>query len=250
MPTRPPPRTPRPKLAPASAPPPRKAGRGAGRLPAGGRASDPPKTRRRVATEQTLKAAVGKIMRRHGVEKLGVNAIAAEAGVDKVLIYRYFGDVEGLLRAYGESADFWPSLEELLGPNDEVLAHHDPGKLAFELYRNYLDALMRRPITLELMAWECVERGPLTAILEEVRERRSVELMERIVDAGFRLHPGAEEAAALLGAGLNYLCIRQRHVRLFAGLRLDDQKSWEALLKAMATMVRPLFSAPEPERRR
>ena len=57
-------------------------------------ASDKQLTRRKIID------AVGTILAKHGLEKLGINAVAREAGVDKVLIYRYFGGFEQLLKAF------------------------------------------------------------------------------------------------------------------------------------------------------
>ncbi len=53
--------------------------------------------RDKEATKQRLIDAVGKILAERGFQNIGVNAIAKEAGVDKVLIYRYFDSLEGLL---------------------------------------------------------------------------------------------------------------------------------------------------------
>ena len=56
--------------------------------------------RDRDVTEQRMLKAVGEMIRRDGFEKLGVNAVAAHCGVSKILIYRYFGSLDGLLAAY------------------------------------------------------------------------------------------------------------------------------------------------------
>ena len=45
--------------------------------------------------------------RRAGKLALGVNAVAARAGVSKVLIYRYFESLDGLIAAYIRTHDFW-----------------------------------------------------------------------------------------------------------------------------------------------
>jgi hypothetical protein len=57
-----------------------------------------PRSRDRAATEERILAAVGQVLARDGFGAIGVNAIAREAGVDKVLIYRYFGGLPELLR--------------------------------------------------------------------------------------------------------------------------------------------------------
>ena len=200
----------------------------------------PKKSKRRLATEKKLVEAVGTVIQQRGVDALGVNALAVAAGVDKVLIYRYFDGLEGLLRAYGESADFWPSVEELLGEDDEVLREVDPGRVAARVFRNYVEALRRRPVTLALLAWECVERNELVAILEDVRERRSEQLFRRIGASGFPLHGGTAELAALVSAGLSYLCVRARHIRIYGGVRLDEPEGWEPIFEGLERAFRAL----------
>ncbi len=56
-------------------------------------------SRDKGATRQRLLEAVGTLLSRDGFGALGVNAVAREAGVDKVLIYRYYGGMADLWRA-------------------------------------------------------------------------------------------------------------------------------------------------------
>src|SRR5690349_25169427 len=67
------------------------------------------------ATKRRLVNAVGAILARDGFSGLGVNAIAHEASTDKALIYRYFGGLPELFEAYAESANFWPTVDEMAG---------------------------------------------------------------------------------------------------------------------------------------
>ena len=125
--------------------------------------------RDRAATEDRILEAVGAVLARDGFSALGVNAIAKQAGVDKVLIYRYFGGLPELLRAWGESGRFWPSVDELLRREPGLL-----GKPAAERYtrffEHFIDELRARPLTLEILAAEVNDRNELTAILETERE--------------------------------------------------------------------------------
>ena len=54
--------------------------------------------RNRKATEQRLLSAIQELIEESGFEKLGINAVASKAGVSKMLIYRYFGSLDGLYR--------------------------------------------------------------------------------------------------------------------------------------------------------
>jgi AcrR family transcriptional regulator len=47
--------------------------------------------RDREATEKRLLDTIGKMIAEDGFEKIGINAIATQSGVSKILIYRYFG---------------------------------------------------------------------------------------------------------------------------------------------------------------
>src|SRR6185295_11786660 len=59
-------------------------------------------TRDRAASERALVAAAVEVLADAGFRSFGVNAVARAAGLDKQLIYRYFGGLEGLVAAVGE----------------------------------------------------------------------------------------------------------------------------------------------------
>lgn len=56
--------------------------------------------RDREATEKRLLNTIRKMIANDGFKKIGINALAAQSGVSKIWIYRYFGSVEGLMAAY------------------------------------------------------------------------------------------------------------------------------------------------------
>ena len=65
----------------------------------------------REQTEEKILEAVGSIIENQGFEKVGINAIAMEAGVSKMLIYRYFGGVEELIAQYLIQKDYWANTD-------------------------------------------------------------------------------------------------------------------------------------------
>ena len=58
-------------------------------------------------TEKRLIEAVSKVIEEEGFTKIGINRIARQAQCDKVLIYRYFGGLDGLLVAWAKQYDFY-----------------------------------------------------------------------------------------------------------------------------------------------
>lgn len=200
---------------------------------------------RRLRTEQRLLDAVGALLREGGMAALGVNAIAARAGVEKVLVYRYFDGLEGLMDAYAARSNFWPSLDEILGPGRELLRDDDHARAGAKILARYARALRLRPITLDLLAWECANPSALTRAMEAVREQRSRELDAELAEAGFPLDRGLAELSALFLAAINYLAVRGRSLAIFGGLPLATDADWkhietifEASLRAMLTQTR------------
>lgn len=56
----------------------------------------------RLQTEQRLLDAVHEIITNEGLDQLRINKLAQQAKVNKILIYRYFGNLNGLIEVYYE----------------------------------------------------------------------------------------------------------------------------------------------------
>lgn len=199
-------------------------------------------TRDRDRTTRQLIEAVGRVLARDGFERCGVNAVAREAGLDKVLIYRYFDGMAGLLTAYGESNTFWPTVDEILGENRCALALPLGERLEMILAA-LLDALRSRPETLAIMAWELVQQNPLTDRLAEVREKWGRELIAiSAFDADAQGQLGEDGIALtnLVVAGIQYLLLRARTVAEYGGLPLNSDEGWQRIRRAIHLMGRGL----------
>jgi AcrR family transcriptional regulator len=196
-----------------------------------GGASAKPRTRDREQTAARILDAVGEVLSRDGFAGIGINAIAKQAGVDKVLIYRYFGGLPELLMAYGQSGAFWPSVDDLLG-GDPPAFHALPLTERYcRFLEHFIDELRARPLTLEILAQEVIERNELTAILETEREQWGEQAARVLGGADFVRVPGAAGVTVLLISGVQYLLVRSRKIRIFGGIDLRSDAGW-ALLKA------------------
>jgi AcrR family transcriptional regulator len=191
--------------------------------------------RDRARTEQKILAAVGAILAEPGgSRRLGVNAIAERSGVDKVLIYRYFGGLDGLLAAFADKADLWPGSEETVSsePSAELAT-----ALA-ALVQGYIAALRRRPATLEAIAWEMSERTALSGRLESLRAQWRRDATARV----FRDHKvpakvDIEAVMAVLAAAADHLAARGRLGGDFYGVALDDPAGQRRLDAAFAAIL-------------
>jgi AcrR family transcriptional regulator len=209
-----------------------------------GAAADPPpptRPRDRVATEERILAAVGLVLARDGFGAVGVNAIAREAGVDKVLIYRYFGGLPELLKTWGESGRFWPPVTELLGDDPASMLALPVAERYGLFFDRFIDGLRRRPLTLEIMAAETVERNALTAVLEAEREAWGDEVMRVLGSAELTQRAGLRTTTLVLVAGVQYLLLRARKMRVFGGLDLRSDTDWAEVKRALRQTASRLF---------
>lgn len=193
--------------------------------------------RDREATRGLLIDAVGKLLAEKGFTHLGVNAVARQAGVDKVLIYRYFGGLPGLIKAFGQEGDFWPSIEELAGGDIESFRRLPLEKKLVALGRNFLSGIRKRPLTQEMMAWEMVERNQFTEELEIIRETRMLRFAELFLQTeGARADLMA--VTAIVGGGVSYLVCRARRVRWYNGIDLESNEGWQRIETAIGQIVK------------
>ena len=140
--------------------------------------------RNRQHTEARIREAATQLLAREGFTAWGINAIARAADCDKVLIYRYYGSLEGLLKGVVDSVTFWP----------------DPGTLPASSGENFLSAthqhLSASPVISALLG------HPLARHAGSVIER-AFRIQLEIWKKGFaaRCSGGASEDIHQLAAG-------------------------------------------------
>ncbi len=185
---------------------------------------------------EKILTAIGRMIVRDGLVGIGVNAVAREAGCDKVLIYRYFGDLDGAYAAFAARSDFWWSL-------DDLTRDIDPARVSLAevmklILRRHAQAIRSRPITLAVMAAEPLRRTALVVALEVVRERRSVELA-RWIGEHFSLPKAVdlEAIGMILGVAVNYLAVRAQKIRMMSGVPIRTDQDWERISAALDSVI-------------
>jgi AcrR family transcriptional regulator len=201
----------------------------------------PPKMRDRETTRTRLIEAVGTLLAREGFTGLGVNAVAREAGVDKVLIYRYFGGLPELIVAFGREGNFWPSINELASGDVVAFGQLPLAEQLSRLGKNFMAAIRTRPLTQEILAWEMIERNELTVELEAIRENTMMNFFEMFFQSANK-GPDIAAMGAIIGAGVSYLASRGRKIRFYNGIDLDSEAGWQRLEGAIDTMIRGTFA--------
>lgn len=156
----------------------------------------------------------------------GINAVARQAGLNKVLVYRYFGTWDGLLEAFAQRVNPWRDLRRDAEAGLQAGRWPDLSAFLRWLFRAYLDRLAGSPLLQNLLRLSFLDRDPLQAALERDRE---VEGRALLTLAG-RTFPGAPTsdpaaATALLVGGLSWLVIAGTRAGVFNGLEFSGPQA-------------------------
>lgn len=167
-------------------------------------------TKSRINTEKKILKAVENILLNKGFSAIGINAIARTAGCDKVLIYRYFNNLEGLLKTFAEQHDLWWHVDDLI--NEEFVAQNNLSLFLNELLKKHIQEIQARPLTQEIMAWELSDHNELTIALGRTRAERGMLLVKKIRSLFANPNIDIGGILGIFGASVNYLIIRTRHL--------------------------------------
>src|SRR5262249_16774100 len=184
---------------------------------------------------------LARILLRDGLSAVGINALAREARCDKVLIYRYFGDLDGVYRAFASSREFWWTVEDL---TRNVDPSRISGPEAMKLFlRRHTEAIRPRPVTLAALAEEAATRTPLVIALETVREERALALGDWI--GRHLVFPRGIDfpaIALILSTATTYLAVRARKIRVMSGVLIRSDEDWTRIYAAIDAIIDGLES--------
>ena len=186
----------------------------------------------RQTTEMNLIKAVDELIEENGFEGLGINAVAAKAGVSKMLIYRYFNSLDGLIAAYIQQHDYWINFDEQL-PDEEHI-----GEFIKEIFKRQI-AMLRQSYTLRrLYRWELTSNN---IFIKELREKREAKGVWLVVDAVSKLskHPQKETAAmaSILTAAISYLSLLEENCPVFNGINIQTEDGWKELEEGINILI-------------
>jgi AcrR family transcriptional regulator len=196
--------------------------------------ASPVRLRDRAATEALIVEAGERILLRDGFPGLNVQTVAAEAGCDRKLVYRYFDGVDGAVGRIAARAH-----ASLVRSLDAVPASGTESLRAFarESLSAWLGALRASPLTLRLMAWALVESSPL---LNRIEAERSAVLQAWMRERRPRLRtPPAGDAVAINAV----LLAAVQHLALSGGARPGvggvalDEAGWARIEAALDALL-------------
>lgn len=191
-------------------------------------------TRDRKQTEQRLIDAVGQEIMENGFNKLGINRISNRAGVNKVLIYRYFGDLNGLIKEY-----YKRTVPVISSPSiDMEQMRKAPLDEFFKLFYNHFirefrslranaDAKEFLKSALTSPSWE---HNPAAGDTERKLQEQIDSLADIIQEKNGR------PFAAVMISAMTVLSLMSHQKRTILGIDLATEEGWQQIEEALKTI--------------
>ncbi len=187
-------------------------------------------TRNRKKTREKIIEGAIALLTKSGFKEFGINSVAREAGCDKVLLYRYFGDLDGLLQAIAESVPFFPEANRFLRHRLPDSDFRSDSERMSELLYAYAKELRERPLTSQLIVWSGVAENPLIQACENARKEFETALLEEGEPLEDDHDVSRQRLFSIFTMGLARDCGRED---------LDDREEWGPLFRRMSTVLWP-----------
>jgi AcrR family transcriptional regulator len=200
----------------------------------------------KALTMRQLIDAVATIFRIEGYTGLGVNKVAKMAGVNKKLIYRYFGSFNGLVEAYVVETDYWMRFADHM--RELKIPDNAPGmqRLLSQVLKNQFLYFQQDKEMQQLILWELSVKSDLMKSIHNTREFMGKQFLEMSDPYLEKKAVNFRAIAALLVGGIYYMILHTRHNGgMFSDVNLATDRGKADILNAIDQIVDMAFSAKD-----
>lgn len=185
----------------------------------------------RELTEKKIIDAVERIIENQGFEKLGINAIASEAGVSKMLIYRYFGGLDELLAHYLMQKDYWANTDTT------ILEQANVGESIKNMFRKQIKQMRNDIMLKRLCRWELTADNDNIRTLQDRRERNGRDLIQMVARLTGCSNAEIASLATILSASISYLVLMEEQTSTYNGIDLQSEEGWKQIMDGIGLMI-------------
>ncbi|MCH5597340.1 TetR/AcrR family transcriptional regulator [Niabella ginsengisoli] len=189
-------------------------------------------------TKGKLITAVGKILVKEGYKNIRINKIETVSGVSKKLIYKYFGNLDGLIKAYLNQVDFWKMEEQKLTENEAPVLPDITEAFMAKLLRDDFDYLQKSTEMQKIILWGISEKNKAIKTLSDERE----ELGEIILNKADEIFEGTNvdyrPTVAIFVAAIYYTILHAKSNRsTMCGIDVTTQEGRDRIFKALERLL-------------
>lgn len=202
--------------------------------------------REKARTMRKLISAVGRVIQKKGYAGLNVASVSKEAGVDRRLVYTYFGSLDNLIEIYIKQKDYWSSSVK----EDFVASLEDDTELKsediFNLLQGQFDAVLKDKALQKIIHWELGEKNKILREISDNRELLGEVLFKRIEPSFEETNIDIRAILALQIGGLYYLSLHAKaNGSLFCGIDINERKGKERIEKALESVLSLCYQKTE-----
>lgn len=213
---------------------------------------DNPKKERKVTsgpirdkerTKARMIAAVGKVIQKKGYHALNGPNIALECGLNKALIWNYFGGLDQLVEAYLTQKDFWQIGDK--GILEQMVTNPSSISISLieELLKSQFDTFLKDKTKQKVIHWGLGEK---TKALKNIADRREMlgEELFKHVDSKFENSENDLRATlAILVSSIYYISLQAKSTgSTFCGIDVNTEAGKERIQKTMRKILEQTFS--------
>lgn len=198
--------------------------------------------RNKERTKSKLIAAVSDVLLNDGYDKLGINRVSKRAGVDKKLIYRYYGGFDELMNSYFREKDFWTSLNNEVFAGFEFMSEDYGRSVSVNYLIELLNSLKNKEETRKILLWEISEENKLLKDLSYEREMMGEELFKMTDSVFDNSKIDLRACYALLLGGVYYLSLHSKATSgNFCGVDITKEEGGARVNAAISTLMNLLY---------
>lgn len=205
-----------------------------------------PKTRKTLSgplrdksrTMARLVAAVGKVLQKSGYTGLTAPNVAIAAGLDKKLVWTYFGGLDNLVEEYIRQRDFWKQAAK--GYIDDLMKH--PESISKDdiagLLKNQFDTVLKDKVLQKIIHWELGEKNKMLRNAADKREEIGEVLLQAILPDFEKSNINIRPRLALLIGGIYYLSLHAKsNGSTFCGIDINTVEGKEQVDNAIQEII-------------
>ncbi|WPU91720.1 TetR/AcrR family transcriptional regulator [Mucilaginibacter sabulilitoris] len=195
-------------------------------------------------TKRKLIDAVGAIIKSRGFGSIRISKVARQAGVDRKLIYRYFGNMNNLTEAYIVENDYWMVFAEQLNRLFQEVSDDNSQLVITETLQGLFKYFYKQPKMQNLILIELTGSSQLMRSIHNVRESMGQDILEK-TDMHFK-NSGINfrAVAGLLIGGIYYMVLHTlSNGYNFADVDLESEEGMKAVSETLANVVDWAFKA-------
>ncbi|GAB3258724.1 TetR/AcrR family transcriptional regulator [Larkinella harenae] len=175
--------------------------------------------------------AVGEVISERGTNRVGINAVAEKAGVNKVLIYRYFGGWEGLMQQFLHEGSFLTDYNKKFLENQATPDPESPQQNRIKYLTGLLRELRSRTSAQEMLKWEISNPGLFFS--QQLALARNESYQQIMTEFFATEQEDLNAVTAILVSGITMLILMAANQSLFMQIDLQSDEGWQKIEQAI-----------------